>query len=116
MQLTELNKLIIDVLEDNKAADITTIDVNKLTGMTDQLIICTATSTRHALALANHVVVASKRNGLKPYGVEGDNVGDWVLIDLQDIVVHIMLAETREFYSLEKLWTVTETARQSQAK
>ncbi len=112
MNTEELNQLIMSTLEDNKANDIKNIDVTSLTNVTDRMIICTATSTRHAAALAEKVVRTAKKNGVKPMSVEGEEQGEWILIDLLDIIVHIMLEETREFYSLEKLWSMTETARQ----
>ena len=110
-----LTQLIIDTLEDNKAQDIKALDVSHLTTVTDNIIICTATSTRHGLALADKVAQAAKAHGVRPYGTEGEQPGDWVLIDFIDAVVHIMLAETRDFYSLEKLWAITETQRESQS-
>jgi len=111
MQATDLIKLIIDTLDDSKAIDITELDVTQLTDITDHLIICSAMSTRHASALANKVIGAAKDNGVRPLHVEGEAEGEWVLIDLQDVIVHIMMPETRDFYSLEKLWSMTETAR-----
>lgn len=113
MQTSDLAKLIIDTLDDNKALDITELDVTQLTDITDRLIICSALSTRHASALSDKLIEAVKNNGVRPSHVEGEVEGEWVLIDLQDIVVHIMLPETRDFYSLEKLWNMTESVRKS---
>ena len=104
----ELAKLVIDTLSDHKALQITDIDVTPLTTVTDRMIICSAISKRHAVALANHVLMQAKTCGTPPLGIEGQNDGEWILIDLQDVIVHIMLPEIREFYSLEKLWRVTE--------
>ena len=105
-------QLLIDTLDDHKAIQITEIDVTSLTDVADRMIICSASSRRHASALADKVITISKENQVQPLGVEGLQEAEWILIDLQDIIVHIMLPETRDFYSLEKLWQVAETARQ----
>lgn len=110
-----LTQLVIQTLEDNKASEIQVLDVTTLTDMTDQLIICSAISARHVDALRDKVVVAVKAAGERPLCIDGDSDSGWVLIDLQDIIVHIMLPETRDFYSLEKLWAMTETARKTEA-
>ena len=115
MQTNELSNLVINVLEDNKAQDITVMDVSPHTDIADEFIICTATSTRHASALADKVVVAAKTQQHPPLGVEGQESAEWILIDLADIVVHIMLQSTREFYSLEKLWNMAENVREKTA-
>ena len=111
MNLDQLSEIVTTALDDNKAVDVKTIDVRKLTSITDYMIICSATSTRHAKTIADKVLRATRDHGIKHIGVEGEADSDWVLIDLSDIVVHIMLPSAREFYSLEKLWTVTEKAR-----
>ena len=111
MQATDLTKLIIDTLDDSKAIDITELDVTALTDITDHLIICSAMSTRHASALAHKVIEAAKDNDVRPLHVEGKTEGEWVLIDLEDVIVHIMTPEMRDFYSIEKLWSMTESAR-----
>ena len=116
MNSEEIAALSESTLEDNKALDIDNFDVRELTDITDTMIICTATSTRHAKTLADKLIRTAKNNGIKPLGVEGEQQGDWILIDLSDVVIHIMLADTREFYSLEKLWAMTETARQQNAE
>jgi ribosome-associated protein len=107
MQTKKLKTLIINVLEDSKAKDIQTLDVRKLTDITDYMILCTGTSNRHTRAMAEHVITNSKANGVMPLNIEGNDTGEWILIDLIDIVVHIMLQETREFYNLEKLWGIS---------
>ena len=113
--MTSLTQLVIQTLEENKANDIRELDVTGLTDITDRIIICSALSTRHLDALRDKVVVAAKAAGEKPLGVDGESESGWVLIDLQDVIVHIMLPETRDFYSLEKLWSMTETARKTEA-
>jgi ribosome-associated protein len=112
MQTTELVNFIIEILEDNKAEDIINLDVHELTSITDWMIICSATSIRHAQALGEYIVTGVKKQGVQPIGVEGKTHSEWLLIDLGDIVVHIMLPEIRKFYSLEKLWNVTLKARE----
>jgi ribosome-associated protein len=115
--LDELTQFVNDTLTDLKVKDIKILDVSSLTNVTDRMIICTATSTRHAASIADKLVTAVKRNGIRPYNsVEDQTETGWILVDLLSIVVHIMLTETREYYSLEKLWTVTETSRNSKDK
>ena len=76
--------------------------------MTDKILICTGTSRRHVNAIAEHAVTAAKKMNMQPLGVEGVDFAEWVLIDLGPLILHIMVAESREFYSLEKLWTMTQ--------
>jgi ribosome-associated protein len=111
MNTQELISVVTQALEDNKAHNISILDVSSLTDAMDNLIVCTATSTRHAVSLSQKVIEATKSAGTAPFGVEGAEYGEWILIDLSDIVVHIMLAEQRDFYNLEKLWAVTEESR-----
>ncbi len=111
MNSNELTKLVLFTLEDNKAIDVAQLDVRELTDVVDNMIICTATSSRHASSMADKVIQAAKAAGVRPLGVEGEKQGEWVLIDLIDVIVHIMQADTREFYSLEKLWSMAETVR-----
>lgn len=104
MQIDALKTLVIEALEDVKANDITMLDVSRLTSVTDWMVVASGTSSRHISALANSVITAAKENGVPPLGVEGENGADWVLVDLGDLVVHLMLPQTRELYDLERLW------------
>ena len=101
-----LLKIVMTALEDMKGVDIRVIDVRDQTSITDRMVIVSGTSTRHVKALAENVVLESKKNGYKPLGIEGENVAEWVLVDLADVVVHVMMPEIRDFYALEKLWSV----------
>ena len=100
----KLERAIVSALEDIKARDIEIFDVRHLTSMFDQVILATAESTRQTKALANHLRETVKELGSKVYGVEGEDSGEWVLIDLGDTVVHIMQPAVRENYNLEELW------------
>lgn len=104
MQIETLKTLAVDALEELKARDITHLDVAKLTDVTDLMIIASGTSTRHVSALAQNLVEKAKEKGLQPRGVEGGANADWVLVDLGDVVVHVMLPEARALYDLERLW------------
>lgn len=104
MRLDRLKKLVIDALEDLKAQDIKVLDVRGLSNVTDLMIVASGTSDRQVRAIAYHVVEKAKKKGLPPLGVEGEQAGEWALVDLGDAVVHIMLPQTRDFYNLEKLW------------
>ena len=104
MQLEELEKLVIDNLEDMKARDIEVIDVRGKTNITDVMIIASGTSTTHVKSLAETIAFKAKDAGQQPLGTEGIAEGEWALIDLNDVVVHIMLPKVRDFYHLERLW------------
>jgi ribosome-associated protein len=101
-----LLQIAIDALEEIKALNIKVIDVTGKTSITDIMIICTGTSNRHVKSLAENVVKRAKESGYKPIGVEGEGSAEWVLVDLVDVVVHIMQPDIREFYKLERLWSV----------
>lgn len=99
-----LSALVISTLDEAKALDIKQIDVRKLTDITDEMIVCHGTSDRHVKALTRHVVDALTKQDCKPAGIEGEEEGEWILIDLVDVLVHIMKREAREHYDLESLW------------
>lgn len=107
-RLTSLAKLAQEALEDLKGVDIKVLDVQKLTSVTDFMLVCTGNSNRHVKSLADSVAQKAKENGVRPLGVEGEAQGEWVLVDLGSVVVHVMQAQTRAFYQLEKLWSVPD--------
>lgn len=109
MQADELKQLVITAIEDLKGEDIRELDVKGKTSVTDIMIIASGTSSRHVKSIANNVATEAKHAGVKPLGVEGEEQGEWVLVDLGDIVVHIMQPHVREFYDLEKLWEIDES-------
>lgn len=99
-----ISTLIVKTLEDAKAVNVLQIDVRELTDITEYMIICHGTSDRHASALAQIVMKATLAEGVKAASIEGDDTGEWVLIDYMDVLVHIMKRETREYYDIERLW------------
>ena len=101
-----LLRTIHDAVEDLKAKDVIQIDVRGKTSVCDYLVIASGTSTRHVKSIADEVVRQSKKLDCQPLGVEGEREAEWVLVDLGDVVVHVMLPRVREFYALERLWTV----------
>ena len=109
MNLNQLVKIIISALEDIKAIDIEILDVTKRTTIFDRMIIASAVSTRQAKAIANNVHDKVKESGGVSYGTEGESSGEWVLVDLGDVLVHIMLPAVRTHYDLEGLWRELET-------
>ena len=115
MNIKKTIDVILKVLEDAKALDVIVFEVSKLTSISDYMIIASGRSSRQINSMAEKVVEAAKENGLKPLGTEGKTEGDWVLVDLGDIIVHIMHPDTREYYQLEKLWSA-ETIDAEQAE
>lgn len=99
-----LLEIVKNTLEEMKAIDPVVLEVRGSTSVTDFMVIATGSSSRHVRSMAEEIVKASKHNGVQPLGVEGEQQGDWVLVDLGDIVVHLMQEETRRFYNLEHLW------------
>lgn len=108
-----IRDLVNNTLEDRKARDVVTLAVADITDITDFMIIATGTSSRHVKALVDNVVTEVKSAGMRARGIEGRESHEWVLVDLGDVLVHVMQADTREFYDLERLWsdfsTDTET-------
>ncbi len=105
MKSADLTEIAVSALEELKARQIVTLDVSPLSNVMDTLIIASGTSSRHVKSLADNVAMQFKKLGSPALGVEGADVGDWVLVDLGDVVVHVMLPEARDFYDLEGLWT-----------
>lgn len=103
---SDLKPLVLEALEELKARNITTLDVRELTTVADTLVIASGTSSRHVKALADNVIEKAKAAGHAPVGVEGQQASDWVLVDLGDVVVHVMSPAAREFYDLERLWSM----------
>jgi ribosome-associated protein len=103
-QIEALRQWILQELDDAKALDVLELDIRALTQIADWMVVASGTSTRHVLALAEKLREAGVKHGQKPVGVEGDNDGEWVLMDFGDVLVHLMLPATREFYDLEGLW------------
>ena len=111
MTSAQLRDFVITVLEDMKGNQIEVIDLTDRNSFTDFLVIVSGTSTRQVKAMAERVVERAKQEGIRPMGIEGEREGEWVLVDLCDVVVHVMLPQTRAFYNLEKLWSVPPTTR-----
>ncbi|MDD4929417.1 MAG: ribosome silencing factor [Gallionella sp.] len=107
----EKTKAVIAALEDIKATDITVIDTSKLSSLFDRMIIASANSTRQTKALADNVAVKLKELGEEVYGREGEESGEWILVDLGEVLVHIMQPATRTYYNLEELWSKAQAAR-----
>ncbi|MFQ6372196.1 ribosome silencing factor [Shewanella sp. YIC-542] len=105
MQSAELKQFVVDKVEDIKAKDVVVLDVQQKSNVTDYMVVCTGTSQTHISAIAQHVIGEAKQAGLLPLGVEGRDSSDWVLVDLGNVILHVMLAQAREHYQLEKLWT-----------
>jgi ribosome-associated protein len=99
-----LQEVVLGALADMKAVDVRALDVRGLTDVTDTMVVASGTSDRHVKSIADRVVQRCKAAGFRPYGMEGERDGEWVLLDLQDVVLHVMLPRTRQFYALEKLW------------
>jgi ribosome-associated protein len=110
-----LQSVILDALADMKALDVKVLDVRGLTDIADTMVIASGTSDRHVRSVAQRVIEKTKQSGFRPHGVEGQQDGDWVLIDLSEMIVHVMLPRVREFYGLEKLWDMSITKRAARA-
>ena len=112
---TSLKNVVLDALADMKALEIKVLDVRGLTDIADFMVIASGTSDRHVRSVAQRVVEKTKQAGFRPHGVEGQQDSEWVLIDLNEMIVHVMLPRVREFYGLEKLWDLTATKRAARA-
>ncbi len=105
MQGQALQAFVIDKIDDLKGQDIVSIDVQGKSSITDCMIICTGTSDRHVMSIADHVIRQARAVGLEPSGSAGRNASDWMVVDLGDVIVHVMAEESRNMYELEKLWS-----------
>ena len=115
MQLEQLKDLVIEVLDEMKAREVSVMDVRGKTSVTDYMVVATGTSDRHVKAIAETVAYKAKEAGEAPLGVEGVDIGEWALVDLNGVVVHVMLPKVRDFYSLERLWSAPTLVKRSAA-
>lgn len=111
MDSLAVKELAQAALDDLKALNVEVLDVSALTDVMEYLVVASGTSNRHVKSLADNVIVAAKKAGMPPLGVEGQDTGEWVLVDLGGVVVHVMLPATRAFYDIERLWSVDAPAR-----
>ncbi|MFI8415355.1 ribosome silencing factor [Serratia sp. NPDC078593] len=105
MQGKALQDFVVDKIDDLKGQDIIALDVQGKSSITDCMIICTGTSTRHVMSIANHVVQEARELGMELYGMKGQEASDWIVVDLGEVIVHVMQEESRRLYELEKLWS-----------
>ena len=103
-RISPLREAVTTALEDMKAVNVRVLDVRGLTDIADTMVIASGNSDRHVRSIAERVVEKAKGAGFRPLGTEGERDGEWVLVDLQDLIVHVMLPRVREFYGLERLW------------
>lgn len=115
MNPEQLRDLVILALQDMKGVEVRALDVRGSTPLTDFMVIASGNSDRHVKALASSVLDKAREAGVKPMGVEGEQEGEWVLVDLRDVVVHVMRPQVRDFYNLEKLWSMQTTGEQPAA-
>ena len=109
----QVRELVLTALEDFKAIDIQTIDVSEQNPLTELFVIASGSSRRHLKSMAENLIIIAKAAGYPPLGVEGQRQSDWVLVDLNDVIVHLMLPQARAFYNLEKLWQASSDQRSS---
>ena len=112
-RIRPLLQVVEGALDEMKAVNVRVQDVHKLTDIADTMIIASGNSDRHVRSIADRIIEHAKKGGFRPMGVEGERDGEWVLVDLQDVVVHIMLPRVREFYRLESLWDVSAARREA---
>ncbi len=112
-RIRPLVQVVEGALDEMKAVNVRVLDVHKLTDIADTMVIASGNSDRHVRSIADRIVEHAKKAGFRPMGVEGERDGEWVLVDLQDIIVHIMLPRVREFYRLENLWDVSAARREA---
>jgi ribosome-associated protein len=114
METDELKDLVVKALEDMKARDVEVMDVRGKTSITDIMVVASGTSDRHVKAVAETVAFQAKQAGEAPLGTEGLNDGEWALVDLNSVVVHVMLPKVRDFYQIERLWKEPSLAHRAQ--
>ncbi len=105
--------MAVAALDERKARDIVAIDVSDATTITDYMIIASGTSDRHVRSIADFVVESFRKQGLRELGIEGADQGEWVLVDFNDVIVHVMQSDAREFYNLEKLWSLSDAGAEA---
>lgn len=115
MELEELKAIVVAALEELKAVDLKVLDVRRIASFTDLMVIASGTSSRHVRALADKVIERCKAAGVRPLGLEGERDAEWILVDLGDIVVHVMSPAMRDYYNLEKLWSTGDQPSSSAA-
>lgn len=108
MNLDDLKALVVNAVEDLKAFDVNVVDIKGRSSVTDVLVFASGRSDRQVKSIANNVIHEAKKAGIPPLGVEGLNTGDWVLVDLGDLVVHVMLPQVRDYYGIERIWEVDD--------
>lgn len=104
MQSSELITFVTEKIEDMKGRDIVTLDISKKSSFADYMVVCSGNSKRHVISIAQSLTIDCRAAGVEALGVEGNDVGEWSLVDLGDVVVHVMTDETRDLYQLEELW------------
>lgn len=112
-RIRPLVQVVAGALDEMKAVNVRVLDVHKLTDIADTMVIASGNSDRHVRSIAERIVEHAKKAGFRPMGIEGDRDGEWVLVDLHDVIVHIMLPRVREFYRLESLWDVSAARREA---
>ena len=113
LSFEQLRELVLTALEDFKAIDIQSIDVSDQNPLTELFVIASGSSTRHVKSMAENLIMRAKAAGSPPLGVEGQKQAEWILVDLNDVIVHLMLPQSRAFYNLEKLWQASSEQRDS---